>query len=197
MARAQVHALEAIIAALLLLSSVVFALQMTAVTPLSASTSSQHVENQLQASAEGVLSAAAANDELKPAILAVDGQDFHKTENERFFTAGAPPNAFGDRLERAFGDRGIAYNVWLHPVSAGTNGRIILNAPKEYVFRGAPSDNAVSASRTIVLTDNDTLHDASMSPTDTVIDGTNFYAPDASTGPTYNAIRVEVVAWRI
>lgn len=195
--RAQIHTLESIVAALLLLTSVVFALQMTAVTPLSASTSSQHVENQLQASAEGVLASAMADGEIKRAILAVDGQKFHDTGSRFYFTGGTPPNEFGNRLEDAFGSRGIAYNVWLTYVKAGVNDTYNPAAPKEYVYRGSPSDNAVRAARTIVLTDDDVLYNESMQPTNTTLDISNFYAPDVGDGPTYNVIKVEVIVWRI
>ncbi len=66
--RAQAHTLEAIVSGMLLLASLVFALQMTAVTPLSASTSSQHIENQQQAIGHGVLASAVAEGALKPAV---------------------------------------------------------------------------------------------------------------------------------
>jgi hypothetical protein len=193
--RGQVHTLEAIVAALLLLTSVVFALQMTAVTPLSASTSSQHIENQLQASAEGILSSAAAHGELKPAILNWNKTRgaFHNTTSKRYFTRHAPPNAFGDRLERAFDDRGIAYNVYVTYYAGGNSRRI-----DRFVYRGAPSDNSVRTAKSVVLTDDDTLYDETMTKTSTRLDDSLFYAPDVGEdSPTYNVVRVEVVAWRI
>ncbi len=194
MDRGQVHTLEGVIAALLLVTSVVFALQMTAVTPLSASTSSQHIENQLQTSAQGVLAGAAAADELEPAILAWNHNQsrFHGTTSERFYVQKTPPNAFGDRLERAFGDRGIAYNVYLR---YGVGGGL---QETRYVYRGAPSTNAVRASRTLLLTDTDTLYNQSMAPTNHTLNGTELYVPNVDqASPTYNVIRVEVVVWRI
>ena len=67
--RGQAYTLEAIIASVLLISSLVFALQVTVVTPLSASTSNQHIENQQRASAAGVLTAAQETGALKDAVL--------------------------------------------------------------------------------------------------------------------------------
>ena len=67
--RGQIYTLEAVIAAVLLVSSLVFALQVTAVTPLSASTSNQHIENQQRASASGVLTAAEEAGILQDAVL--------------------------------------------------------------------------------------------------------------------------------
>jgi hypothetical protein len=193
MDRAQIHTLEAVVGSLLLVASVAFALQMTAVTPLSASTSSQHIENQLQSSAEGVLTGAAEADALKPAMLAWDwkNETFHGTTGDPFYTSGDPPNEFGDRLERAFSDRGIAYNVY---VDYSNGGGVI---SKRMVYRGEPSDNAVRAAKLVVLTDDDRLRGGSMTTTHRLND-TNLYAPDVA-GPsaTHNVIEVEVVVWRI
>jgi hypothetical protein len=195
MDRGQVHTLEAIVAALLMVTSILFALQITAVTPLSASTSSQHIENQQQASVEGVLAAAAENGDLHRAALAWNGSSgrFFNTTDEDYYTSRAPPNAFGDRLDRAFGSQGIGYNVYVIYYTAGGGRRV-----QEMVYQGEPSDNAVRAGRTITVTDNTTLYDHETNPTGTELDVTTFYAPDVSTdSPLYNTMRVEVVVWRI
>jgi len=194
MDRGQVHTLESIIAGLLLLTSVLFALQMTAVTPLSASTSSQHVENQQQASVEGVLAGAAQTGELKRAILFWNPSEnqFYNSTSDDYYTSRAPPNAFGDRLERAFGERGIAYNVYLTYYTANGARRTT-----EMVYRGQPSDNAVRSAKTVVLSDDDRLYDYTGAQTSTPLAG-NLYAPDYAPGtPTHNVVRVEVVVWRI
>jgi len=67
------------------------------------------------------------------------------------------------------------------------------------VYRGAPSDNAVTATRTVTLHDDDELVTANGSDTGTTVDESGtFYAPDASPGTNvYNVIRVEVVVWRM
>lgn len=195
MRRGQVHTLEAVIGALLLLTSVVFALQMTAVTPLSASTSSQHIENQQQASAEGILAGAAEQGELKRAVLfwnSTRGQ-FHNTSGEIYYDSSSPPNGFGDRLERAFDTNGIAYNVYVNYYTVGGGRRI-----DRMVYQGEPSDNAVRAARTVVITDGDRLVAANGTVSNDRVERGNFYAGDMSPGsPTYNVVRVEVVAWRI
>ncbi len=194
MDRAQIHTLEAVVGSLLLVASIVFALQMTAVTPLSASTSSQHIENQLQSSATGVLAGAATENELKPAMLAWDwkNEKFYGSTDDSFYTSQSPPNAFGDRLKRAFTDRGIAYNVY---VDYSNDGGII---SKRVVYRGEPSDNAVRAAKKVVLTNDDVLRDSNMDETSHRFNSTNFYAPDiASASGTHNVLKVEVVVWRI
>jgi len=190
--RGQAHTLEAVVAALLLLSSLVFALQITAVTPLSASTSNQHIENQQQASAAGVLSVASQNGNLERAVLYwnATGQRFHNGTINGYYTETMPTN-FGRSLEEAFGDRGIAYNVYV--TYTGPNGGVVRD---EMIYRGEPSDNAVMASRSLVLTEESRLRteDLHLGPQ---IDSSDFYAPDVGSGGYYNTVRVEVVVWRI
>lgn len=193
--RGQAHTLEAIVAALVLMTSVAFTLQMTAVTPLSASTSSQHIENQLQASADGVLATAQTKGELKRALLFWDHEDgaFHNTTGNIYYTQQTAPHEFGARLERAFGDRGIGYNVYVSYYSTGGGQRI-----DRHIYHGAPSDNAVRSTTTVTLTDGATLYNATGAETNISLNDSTFYAPDYSTGsPLYNVLKVEVVVWRI
>jgi hypothetical protein len=193
--RGQALTLEGVTAAVLLLAAIGFALQVTAVTPLSPSTSSQHVENQLEATGDGMLASAADNGTLKEAILYWDPNEdeFHGSGAAPFYRSGAPPNDFGDELERSLGSRNVAYNVY---VSYQTFDGTVQS--QQMVSQGRPSDHAVSASHTITLVDDDRLVQSDGSPGQRV-GGTSFYIPDAS--PTddglYNFVRVEVVAWRI
>jgi hypothetical protein len=193
--RGQVHTLEAVVAAMLLLTSVIFALQMTSVTPLSASTSSQHVENQEHASAEGVLSGTAESGALRRAVLFwnASGNQFYNTTNDRYYTQEPPDNDFGDALDRAFGTRGIAFNVYV-TFQAGSGSA---TQTQRMVYVGRPSDNAVRATRTVVLSDDARLVDHEGAKTGDRVGDTAFYAPDVPAGSVYNALRVEVVVWRI
>jgi len=196
--RGQAHVLEATIASLLLLTSVLFALQSTAVTPLSASTSSQHIENQQEESARGLLAAAAENETLKPAVLYYNesANRFHGADGERGEYAGARPNiTFAQTLNRTFTSRGIAYNVrFEYRTRSGTSSQ-------RFIYNGVPSDNAVFASWTTVLDDSDTLYAASGEPDSSARigdSGTDFYVPDISNDTDlYNTVKVEVVVWRV
>jgi len=194
--RGQAHTLEAVVASLLLLASLIFALQMTAVTPLSASTSSQHIENQQQATGSGVLAAAAETGSLKTAVLYWNNstERFHNTnEDLGYYTSGPPDNELGDMLQRSFDKRGIAYNVYLR--FQNSDGEPIT---RRYVYSGVPSDNAVTATHTVVLTDDDHLYDENERRTNTTVTDENVTYPISDTGGTvYNVVRVEVIAWRI
>ncbi len=209
--RGQAHTLEGIIAAILLLSSLTFALQVTAVTPLSASTSSQHIENQMQSVADGSLAVSAEDGYLKSAILfwgdndTDDEFEFHNAP-VTYYVNDPPPNEFGETLSTAFGGRGIAYNVYVSYQS-----RTGSWVTQRMVYRGRPSDNAISASRTVTLFDSDCVVDPDgktnttrcLDDTETTTDPWtrgDFYAPDISDSTSqglYNVVRVEVVAWRI
>jgi hypothetical protein len=196
MKRGQAHTLEAVVAALLLLSSLIFALQMTAVTPLSASTSSKHIENQLEASGRGILATASEQDALKPAILAYNDQrgKFYNTGSSGAYTTNPPDNRFGKMLNRSFTRRGITYNVLLAFEKPGGGLEEVL-----YINRGTPTDNAVQATRTVVLSDETHLRNADGTRNRTRLAETTDY-PIRNVdqdSPLYNTVRVEVIIWRI
>jgi hypothetical protein len=189
--RGQAYTLEAFIAALLLVSSLTFALQVTAVTPLSASTANQHIENQQRSSASGVLAAADERGALEEAVLYWDHENetFHDPTRLDYYTNDYPPNTFGEMLDRAFGGRGLAVNVFVH-----TEGD---RRPQQMVYHGEPSDNAASASRTVTLYDDDWVRDENGDPDQQVSD-VPFYTSDAHPDSlVYNVVRVEVVVWRM
>lgn len=203
--RGQAHTLEGIIAALLLLSSLVFALQVTAVTPLSASTSSQHIENQLEATAEGVLTTAAENGTLRPSILLVNstsGYFYGANERERMYLNGGPPTPFGKRLNETFRDRGVAVNLNLRYVKSTTGDY----GGHSVVHFGNPSENAATARTTVTLYDDDEFYrptDHGPEPTGETLkeaktaDDPGYVLSDSHDGPVYRVLIVEVVVWRM
>lgn len=195
--RGQAYTLEAFIAALLLVSSLTFALQVTAVTPLSASTANQHIENQQRASASGLLAAGHESGALKEAVLYwnTTGEEFHDATRMDYYTNEYPAIAFGNMTDRAFGGRGLAVNVFVH-----TEDR---SRPQRLIYHGEPSDNAASASRTLTLYDDDRIRLADRSRNRTLAEleddpDESFYATDAHDDSlVYNVVRVEVVVWRM
>ena len=198
--RGQAVTLEAIAAGLILLSSIVFALQITAVTPLSASTSSQHIENQLEASAEGVLASTVADGSLKRALLYYNESRsaFAESDGARGEYRGSPPDIrFGRTLEWAFDDRGIAYNIYVTYDVGGAD------RTRRMFYRGEPSDNAVSAVTTVTITDEAPLYDDAdtdgiLEPRSLTVGDTGDYLMGNQSGTgLYNVAEVEVVVWRI
>ncbi|MFO7926581.1 MAG: DUF7288 family protein [Halobacteriota archaeon] len=194
--RGQAHTVEAFAAAVLIIGGLIFATQATAVTPLSASTSNQHIENQQKASIEGLLSTAARDGSLAEALLYWDAENetFFDTPDPGTYSEG-PPNEFGEALNSLLSDRRIAFNVRVrYPTD---DGGIDV---EEMVHMGEPSANAVSATRTFGLYDGSSLSapDDDRTLEDVRNDSNSeFYAPETGTDSRlYTVVEVEVIAWR-
>lgn len=196
-ARGQAHTLEAFAAAILLVAGLTFALQATAVTPLSASTSNQHIENQQRAVANDLLETSAANGDLAEALL------YWNPENETFveshpefgyYTQAGPPTGFGAALNEAFLDRRIAFNVGIrHGPQRESQTRL--------VHMGSPSDNAVSATRSMSFANDTTLSApgyesvtlAEVSENESL----RYFAAGVGSGAVYDQLEVRITVWRM
>ncbi len=192
--RGQAYTLEAFTASLLLVGAILFALQVTAVTPLTASTSSQHIENQQSQIAGSLLDSAIANGSLTEAVLywnETAGEFEDVDPEEGFYAVGGPPLTFGQMLNRTFLDRGIAANVNMIYINEDDNLR-----EQRMVHFGTPSDNAVTAFRTITLYDDDEI--TSSDHEQTVKNSSTYFAPDLDDeNGFYNVVRVEITVWRM
>lgn len=193
--RGQAHTLEGVAAALVVVLSVVFALQVTAVTPLTASTASQHIENQERAAAAGVLATAADNGSLSSTLRYWNETNgtFHNATGLGYYASAGPPTAFGAHLNETFLERGIAFNVYVHYRSGGGERKT-----RTLVHLGEPSDNAVSASRIVTLYDDDRLYAANHTLTNATLANASYFARDRDPAShVYQVVEVEVVAWRM
>jgi hypothetical protein len=179
-------------AALLLVGGVIFAVHATAVTPLTASTSNQHIENQQRAMANDLLAVADENGTLEEALVHWDAENgtFPATSGQGFYVSGGPPNAFGAVLNETFRADRIAFNVYVFYHQPDDSIR-----KKTLVYMGAPSDNAVAASRSMFVYDDTPL---SGPDADGDLSSRSFYAPDAvPDGPLYNVLEVRIVTWQM
>ena len=201
MDRAQIHTLEAFIAALLIVGALLFASQATAVTPLSASTSNQHIENQQQTMAEDVLAITARDGSLQEALTywnasGEDGAHFTHTDPNRstYSAVVGTDHPLNESLDAAFGDGVYAYNVELRYLDE--NGSF---ETRDMIVMGTPSDNAVTATRTVTLFENDTVED----PDEELwaveeSSELEFWAPNADpTSSVYNVVEVRMTIWRM
>ena len=196
--RGQAHTLEATIAGLLMLASLIFALQMTAVTPLAAS-SGQHIQNQQQASGQGVLATADNADALKPAVLYWNSssENFHNASSEGTYISGPPNTTFGRMLNQSFNQRGIAYNVNFRYQQ--DSGEMVT---RPYIYSGEPSDGAAVSSHAVTITQDDPLYDADETRNSTLVSDAdaNYLVDnrgDGTDSKVYNTVQVEVVVWRV
>ena len=189
--RGQAHSLEAITAGMLLLASVLFALQVTAVTPLTGSTSSQHIENQQERLAEGVLAAEAENGTVVPTLLYWNESGrFHGAATDGYHSGG-PPTAFGAVLNRTLRDRNIAFDVNVYYVRENGD-----RERRPMVDLGSPSDHASTATRSFTLYDDSRIRYANGSVGPTLANA-SYFAPDTSPSRVYNVVELEVVVWRM
>ena len=192
--RAQAHTLEGFVASLVILGTVAFALQATAVTPLSASTSNQQIENQQTAVSEGLLETLAEQGELKPAVLYwnTSRNAFRDSGPRGTFAGGGPPTPFGAALNETFGDGNIAFNVDVVYRTADKTRK-----DESMVDMGSPSDNAAVASRTVVLFDDDTIEGTDRTVANASAAG-EFYAADVDAeGELFNVMEVRIIVWRV
>jgi hypothetical protein len=195
--RAQAHTLEAVAASILLLSGVVFALQATAVTPLTGSTSNQYIENQQRHVAEGVLASETDNGTLTEAVLYYNESAgaFHGASDEGYASGGPPSDvvAFGGVLNETFVERGIAVNVDVYFIREDGD-RL---PPVPMVHMGRPSPNAAIASQTLTLHGDDRVVLEDGTRGDVIANETHFTRDIAPKDELFNVVRVEVTVWRM
>ena len=194
--RGQAHTLEAFTAALLLVTGLIFATQATAVTPLSASTSNQHVENQAEIAAGDLLSTTEASGDLKAAVLYYDNGSFVGSADGQGY-AGIPPEShpLHDPLTEAFGDRQIAFDVDVYYPEAGGNE----TGDVSMVDMGSPSDNAATASLRVALYGDDRFGADDQHVLAEDGPGRGYFADpvDGSGEVLYTVVEVRITAWQM
>lgn len=198
--RGQIFTLEAVVAAILLLGSVAFALQAVAITSNTASAGDTEIESHHRGLAEGVINAAVENGSLQRTLLYwdEDAGGFYNADADGHYVSRLPPTpdgtAFGDALERRFGDRQVRYNVNLYYRNAAGD-----RERQRLVESGTPSESAVRVVETVTLYDDTALVAENGTARETTLADAeaDFYAPNVDgDGPLYTVVHVEVVLWR-
>jgi hypothetical protein len=196
----QAYTLEAIAAVSILLSAVLFAQQITAITPLSASTSSQQVENQQGELAKGFIETSAESETLKNTILTWDNtnETYYGTESgTNTYRARVPPTKFGDTLKRDFIEQSIGANIsfiYYEDVSGNT-----VQQNMRYISYGDPSFNSSSTRVAIPLYEDDVILDDNGNKTGTTISDSDSFPIENkdSSSELYNVVIVDITIWRI
>lgn len=200
--KAQLHTLEGVAAATLLLMVIIYAIDATSITPLTASTANVHIESELAILGQDILNTLDYAEPGYNSRLKNDLADIKKWVGKEYVWNGARyvsvadsstfTNNLTEILGSALASKGIAHNVEL------TYLRVIDNVTTPYtskfIYNGDPSDNAVIVSRKIVLQNDDctrlTGEDCSKNNGDKPIDDI-----DPSTN-LYNVIDVRLILWR-
>ncbi len=220
--RGQAYTLEAVIGALLIISAVVFALNATVVTPSTAGEESPEVRDSLRQQASDILAITAASDSFDLSTLVRYWDPARRTfydglTPERGYGSAPPPQQFGAMLNETLTSRGYLYNVEIAyltgadeptcgPGSVSTADDSVATETTTMVRQGTPPKNAVVATHTVTLFDNQTLSTDQIAnqgvelceyDTDATDNDDGYYpVPDADPdGPLYNVVEVRVTVW--
>ena len=191
--KAQLHTLEGIAASVILLLVIIYAIDATSMTPLTASTSSVHVESELQTLGQDIFNTLdyaepGYNSKLKNDIINWNGTEYLWNGSRYMENAKNAQNNLTNNLTELLNstliNRGIAHKVEVIYLISSNN-VIFTSSPDPIIYAGAPSDNAVMVSRKIVLQNTDNV--SSFNPIDEIDPSTNLY----------NIVEVRLVMWRM
>lgn len=186
--RGQAHSLEGISAALLVLLSLLFAVQVSVTGPLASNTAQESIADQLRGAGEGTLAVANERGYLREAALnwSAENNTFGGNGPNGAYIDRSDPTDFTRLLDDSFPDPRTTYNALVVYRQDGTRGA------KQLVYSGEPPDGAVTVSRMVTLYDDNRLANG-----DRLDDLSGaFYANDTSSGNVYAVLRVEVTVWR-
>ena len=187
------HTLEAIMATTIMIAVLVFAVQATALTPLTSSTANAHIESQIHTLGQDMLtvldhSAYGTNSALKDQIIEWNGDEYVWTATSycsRTNSSDILAGPLTEMLELVVIENGIAHNIeFTFNTETGSSQTIPL------IYNGDPSDNAVIISRKVLISNTD-IEDAVTFASDTGI-----FDMDSSTD-YYNIIDVKLTMWRM
>lgn len=158
--KGQMHTLEGAMASIIMLVVVVFVVQGTTLTPLSSSSTNQHVQLELENFGSDLLSSLdytknpLSNSSLKNSILAWNGLEY-VWDGSRYVDVENYDTTMDTDLTKALNFTlnrwGVAYNIEI--VYVDNNGM----TTKAMIWNGNPSDNSICVSKMIALHDVDII----------------------------------------
>ncbi len=192
---AQMHTLEGVAAATIMLLVIVYAIDATSMTPLTSSTANVHVETELQVLGQDMLGALdyaelGYNSKLKNDVLTWNGKEYtwngtkYMEKGNASYLQNNLTNNLTNILNATLITQGIAHNVEL--TFLANNGTTYVT--QRMIYNGNPSENAVIVSRKIAL-HNDDINKTKL-PSNPIND------IDSSTD-LYNIVDVKLILWRM
>jgi hypothetical protein len=180
-------------AAIIMVSVVVFAVQATSLTPLTSSTANTHIETQLQTMGYDIMdsldhSEYGQESRLKTDLLDWSGHVYIWNGSSYVSKSNQSKqlnNSISKMLEKILIKRGIAHNMHFTYIKDDGN-----RAKSSYIYNGEPSDNAIIVSRKIVISNpdiSDTSKFSSKSGIKDLNNSTDFY----------NIVDIQLTLWRI
>lgn len=200
--RGQVHTVEAVAAAILILTGVIFAQSVTAVTPMTASTASQHSENQQGELAKGFATIMNDDETLKKSLLYWNNSkgEYHNTQDGAiYYIVDTPKSKFGEAADDHFISKGLGLRVDLLYYERDASGNLS-RTDIPYMDYGTSSNHAYTTTTTIALYDSDRLVNADGSRSSIALeDGSStFFMEDMDNdSELYNIVEVRITIWRI
>lgn len=210
--KGQMHTVEGMMAAVIMILVLVVVVKSTAITPLSSSSTNKHVQLELMNMGNDLLTSldydttlgGMSTSPLKKSILDWDGSQFVLADGVTYQGTYAPTDVSlnGNQLAKAlyftFHQYGVAYNVEIFYMD--DHGNVIPASNNQYVsdhpsmiWNGDPSDNAVTVSKVLAI------HNTEISTY-----ATNFYAntgipavAPTSSSDLYNLVIVKLTLWRM
>lgn len=201
--RGQAYTLEALIGSILILTAVLFALNAVVITPTTAGTLDRSVQEERIGQAEDALAIATEEQELSHMVRYYNGtldegepvpagaQIGGYTREQGIPKAAA--GRFGEILNRTF--EGQQYNVEVIPLD--DDGIRDGGQTQEFFIQGDPTNQAVSASVTVVLYDDQTLTAPDARDT-TLADADPDTFPIENVdddSEVYNVVEVRITVW--
>ncbi|WP_459193392.1 DUF7288 family protein [Halosimplex sp. J119] len=204
--RGQAFTLEGLAAAFILLGALFLAISSVVVTPTSSGNVDQSTRTDLRQQADDVLlmTSRADSQDLSSLVRywSQSQRTFDGAANPRIgYGSDELPGSFGVMLNETFTQRSNFFNVEVayRPRNLSTGTQTIPMA-----YRGEPSDDAVTASYTVTLYDNQTLTATNASQnvelwqydTNATNSKDGYYPiPNAVDGPIYNVVEVRLTVW--
>jgi len=194
-ARGQAFTLEGFIGAMLILMAVLFAMQAAVITPSTGGAADRSVQAQTQQEAQDALVVANQDGNLSETLSRWDDDEFDGDELNRDFTRSYTTEEFenvsklGAILNESFVDDGWSYTLEAHyPDSDGTDQYILVD-------NGEPPADAVTASHTVVLYDDQYVMPERQQTLEETADEAPIPREFDDDNPAYNTVEVRLLVW--
>ncbi|KCZ71765.1 hypothetical protein ANME2D_01820 [Candidatus Methanoperedens nitroreducens] len=197
--KAQLHTLEGVAAAVIILLVIIYAIDATSMTPLTASTASVHVETELRALGQDILNTLdyaepGHTSKLKNDILAWNGSVY--TWSGSNYTVRIGTDNLNNNLTEIFRDtlveQGIAHSVELTFIDNST----LIPYTVNMIYNGDPSNNAVVVSRKFILQNIGPIDGEDRPEGDSIDTHNPIKDIDPSTN-LYNIVDIRLILWRM
>lgn len=193
--RGQAFTLEGLVAGVLILTALLFALQAVAVTP---GTPGADIEPEIRQQTVDMLDIAEQEGALDEMVRYFDNDTtdtFHNaTDSTVGYGSAVPDTRFGELLDETFHERGKVVNVIVEYSREDRVG----TASERLIYRGAPPSASTVASSTVTLYSNQTLTGPGGEETTLAeaAEAGTFPIPNIDPdGPLHNVVHVRVIVW--